>query len=73
MTAELDTLRSIDSGVRAILMLMVETAKENRPKDLPSVEGILYRAGFTTQTDIVAMTGTPKSTVSLRLKDEGLT
>jgi hypothetical protein len=73
MTAELDVLKSIDAGVKAILMLMVETAKESRTKDRPSVEGILYRAGFTTQMDIVGLTGTAKSTVSGRLKDEGLT
>jgi hypothetical protein len=73
MTDATELLRAIESSVRAILMMQVEQAKnEERPKGRGSIEGLLFRAGFTAQKDIVAITGTPKSTVSDRLKEEGL-
>jgi len=72
MTDAAESLKTIEASLRAILMLQVESAKdEERPKG-NSIEGLLFRAGFTAQKDIVAISGTPKSTVSDRLKEEGL-
>ena len=55
--------------LQAILLLQLQPLVDEEKRG--SIEGVLYRAGFTNK-EIVEMTGTPKSTVSQRLKAEGL-
>ncbi len=55
--------------LRAILLLQLREQSEEEERG--SIEGLLFRAGFTNK-QIVAMTGKAKSTVSTRLKAEGL-
>ena len=74
MRSELEVLESIESATKAMLMLQLEAAgRADRAKASGSLEGLLFRAGFTVQAEIVAITGTPRSTVSARLKEEELT
>lgn len=65
----------LEAATTAILMLLVrqQQAREDDEEEAHSIEGLLYRAGFTKQADIVAITGTSKSAVSRRLRAEGLT
>lgn len=73
MNANSDPKGDVEAAVRAILMLLID---ERRRQDIDEekgfIEALLYQAGFTTQADIVALTGTPSSTVSERLKARGL-
>jgi len=74
MSDEVAVLESIDRTLRAMLMLQIEEVRMgDRPKGAGSLEGLLFKAGFTVQAEIVTLTGISKSAVSARLKDEGLT
>lgn len=74
MRDQIELLEAIERDLRAMLMLQIEAASvTDRPKGAGSLEGLLYRAGFTVQAEIVTISGTPRSTVSARLKEERLT
>ena len=73
-----DIIESADfrnKALLALLMFHIRSAQgaeeENNPK-ARSLEALLHLCGFSNK-EITQMTGTPKSTVSDRLRAEGLT
>jgi hypothetical protein len=74
VTTESKEHNDLEAAAKAILMLLIDQRKrQGIDEDKGFIEALLYQAGFTRQADIVALTGTPRSTVLERLKAKGLT
>ena len=75
MADMVDSAKFQERALLALLMLQVRSAQLQSPDadqaGSSSIEAMLFVAGFT-NAEIVKITGTPKSTVTRRLKNAGL-